>query len=151
MDFLEFSFLPVIFLLLVSGSLSETFSRRDVTFDLANDLKHAIRGYVLLRGSPDYEVARPVHNGGCRHIFPLLIVKPLSTEDVASAVRISRKYGIELSVRSGGHSYQCTGTKQDSLHLDLRLLDKIDFRHPYQVVTLGPGATFKEGIMSAGG
>ena len=143
MNFLEFSLL---FLLLFWTGISAT--RRDVTFPLANDLKKVIRGYVFLRGSPDYETARPVHNGGCRHIYPLIIVKPLSTEDVALTVRLARQYGVELSVRSGGHSYQCTGTKQDSVHLDLRRLNKIEFRHPFHVVTLGPGAIFKNGKRS---
>ena len=65
----------------------------------------------FLRGSPDYERFRPVHNGACRDIFPLLIVKPRNSEDVAATVKISVKYNIELSVRSGGHSFQCQGTK----------------------------------------
>ena len=40
-----------------------------------------------------------------------LIVKPRNSEDVAATVKISVKYNIELSVRSGGHSFQCQGTK----------------------------------------
>ena len=102
MDFLEFSLLLSTVIVLLTSS-SNGAKRDNVTFDLATDLKKAIRGYVFLRGSPDYETARPVHNGGCRHIYPLLIVKPLSTEDVASTVRLARQYGVELSVRSGGH------------------------------------------------
>lgn len=99
-------------LLLLQFSLAfGNLQREFVTFDVANELKKSIKGYIFLRGSPDYETARPVHNGACRFIFPLLIVKPLNTEDVATTVRIASKYGIELSVRSGGHSYQCTGTK----------------------------------------
>lgn len=98
------SFLVVlVFFKLTSSSAIQ---RESITFDLANDLKKVIQ-YVFLRGSPDYELARPVHNGGCRHIFPLLIVKPLSTQDVSHAVKIAKAYGAELSVRSGGHSYQC--------------------------------------------
>ncbi len=101
----------IVLLLLKLTTASSIYSQRDVAFDVANELKKSIEGYVFLRGSPDYEVARPVHNGACRFIFPLLIVKPLNTHDVATTVRTAVKYGIELSVRSGGHSYQCTGTK----------------------------------------
>ena len=38
-------------------------------------------------------------------------MKPLLTQDVAFVVRIANYYGLEISVRSGGHSYQCQGTK----------------------------------------
>ena len=36
-----------------------------------------------------------------------------------------------------------TGTKHDSVHLDLRRLNQIEFKAPYHAVRLGPGAIFK--------
>lgn len=80
-------------------------------YKFADELRASIRGYVFLRGSPDYETARPVHNGACRHIFPLVIVKPMNTDDVSATVRLAVYHGLELSVRGGGHSFQCLGTK----------------------------------------
>ena len=80
-------------------------------YKLADELRNNMKGYVFLRGSPEYESARAVHNGACRNIFPLLITKPLVTEDVSVIVKTSVKYNIALSVRSGGHSFQCQGTK----------------------------------------
>ena len=80
-------------------------------YKLADELRSNMKGYVFLRGSPEYESARAVHNGACRNIFPLLITKPLVTEDVSAIVKTSVKYNIALSVRSGGHSFQCQGTK----------------------------------------
>ena len=38
----------------------------------------------------------------------------------------SRRHGLELSVRSGGHSYTCTSLKHGGLHLDLRSLDRVE-------------------------
>ena len=84
---------------------------RPESYSIKSELQRQIRGLVHLRGSPEYETSRPVHNGLCRDIYPLLIVKPFDTEDVAACVKIATKYGIELSVRSGGHSYQCLGIK----------------------------------------
>ena len=92
---------------LVSSNLTE----HSDFFKIVKDLRASIKGYVLYRGSPDYETARAVHNGACRNIFPLILVKPLSTQDVAVAVKFSIYYDLKLSVRSGGHSYQCLGTK----------------------------------------
>ena len=80
-------------------------------YKLADELRNKMKGYVFLRGSPEYESARIVHNGACRNIFPLLITKPLIDEDVSAIVKTSVKYNITLSVRSGGHSFQCQGTK----------------------------------------
>ena len=85
-------------------------------YKLAEELRNNMKGYVFLRGSPEYESARAVHNGACRNIFPLLITKPLVTEDVSAIVKTSVKYNIALSVRSGGHSFQCQGTKVSILN-----------------------------------
>jgi hypothetical protein len=85
---------------------------------LALELRRRISGEVYLKGSPEYEIARPVHNGACRNIYPLMIVRPFYTEDVSVTVEVSVSYGLELSVRSGGHSFQCQGTKvNNSLHV----------------------------------
>ena len=46
--------------------------------------------------------------------------------DVSRAVRAARSAGLELSVRSGGHSYTCQSIKQGGVHLDLRRLNKIE-------------------------
>ena len=46
--------------------------------------------------------------------------------DVAAAVRAARVGGLEVSVRSGGHSYTCQSIKEGGVHLDLRRLDKIE-------------------------
>ena len=80
-------------------------------FQVVQDLRSSIEGSFLFRGSPDYEISRAVHNGACRNIFPLLLVKPFSTQDVAVAVKFAIYYDLKISVRSGGHSYQCLGTK----------------------------------------
>ena len=41
----------------------------------------------------------------------MILVKPLSTQDVSVAVKFAVYYDLKISVRSGGHSYQCLGTK----------------------------------------
>jgi hypothetical protein len=81
----------------------------------AQRLRNRISGDVYLRGSPEYETARPVHNGACRDIYPLMIVRPKTTEDVSVTVQVTVSSGLELSVRSGGHSFQCQGTKVNKL------------------------------------
>ena len=68
------------------------------------ELKTRTNSGVYWRGSPVYNQRRIMENGLCNNMFPELIVAPKSTEDVATIVKISRKYKIPISVRSGGHS-----------------------------------------------
>ena len=103
-------FLRALFAFHVISTLADASKPVDV-YQFADQLRASIKGYVFLRGSPDYETARPVHNGACRHIFPLVIVKPMNTDDVSATVRLATYHGLELSVRGGGHSFQCLGTK----------------------------------------
>ena len=50
----------------------------------------------------------------------------MSTADVAAAVRAARSSDLEVSVRSGGHSYTCQSIKEGGIHFDLRRLDKVE-------------------------
>ena len=132
----QYRLIVVAILLLGRSTLSSKMLKK------VQHLRDSIDGFVFTRGSPDYETSRPVHNGNCRGIYPLMIVRPKSTQDVSKAVRFAVSYGLEISVRSGGHSFQCQGTKSDSLHIDLRLLNDINFYKPYSV-RFGAGLTWK--------
>lgn len=76
------------------------------------DLRKQVKGEVLPRGSKLYEKRRLVHNGLCVHVYPDWIVVPISSEDVSAIVKLANKYKVDISVRSGGHSFTCTSTKQ---------------------------------------
>lgn len=83
---------------------------------MAEEIRRSIKGSVYPKGTVNYEKRRLIHNGLCTHLFPDLIVVPLSTEDVAAVVKITNAYHIPISVRSGGHSFTCTSTKQGKFH-----------------------------------
>jgi hypothetical protein len=86
---------------------------------IVSELKSKIKGQVYAKGTSRYEFHRPVHNGACSHLFPLMIAVPESSEDVSQIVLTARQYGLETSVRSGGHSFVCQGIKHNSLHVDV--------------------------------
>lgn len=120
---------------------------------IAKTLSDNTNAQVLLDGSKEFEKRRVVKNGLCRYIRPGIIVVPKSTLDVARIVRIARKYGQEISVRSGGHSYLCQGIKQGGIHIDLRRLKSLKFGprgpldnlDPYgPSLWLGPGLQWGE-------
>ena len=82
---------------------------------LGKELSRSIKGEVLVRGSVAYEKRRLIHNGLCTHLYPDWIVVPERTEDVVEIVKITNKYNVPISVRSGGHSFTCTSTKQGKI------------------------------------
>ena len=113
-----------------------------------HEIKSSTGSEVYLKGSPAYNKKRIVENGLCNNRLPDLVVVPKSTRDVSSIVKISRKYNIPLSVRSGGHSYICASIKPYGIHVDMRGLNKVEHtdRHPFNppgpALRLGPGQTW---------
>jgi FAD/FMN-containing dehydrogenase len=79
---------------------------------LGQELEQAISGAVYAQGTLGYERRRLLHNGLCSHIYPHWIVVPTSTEDVAAIVNVTNRFHVPISIRSGGHSYTCSSTKQ---------------------------------------
>ena len=83
----------------------------DLTF-VANQITSQSQADVHLPGTSGFEKHRLVNNGLCNSIKPGLLVRPRTTKDVSTIVRVARRFGLEISVRSGGHSYTCTNLRQ---------------------------------------
>ena len=103
-------------------------------------------GLVLSPDSPGYEERRKVMNAACT-AQPAVIVVPNTERDIAVILEVAREEGLEVSVRSGGHSYTCTNIKEGGLHIDMRAFTKLDLVRTAQSETglalqLGPGLTW---------
>ena len=111
---------------------------------LRSQLRENVRDseFYLPSNGFEYDQRRRVTNGACRDMRPAAIVVPRSKEAVSDAIVWARQIGLEISVRSGGHSYTCTSIRQGGLHLDLRQLDKVDLLADETAVRLGPGSTW---------
>lgn len=70
-----------------------------------------------------------------------LVVRPRGTQDVAAVMKRlhSRWPEVPVSMRSGGHSYTCNSIKPNSVHFDLRPLDKIELVANTIDQTVAPG------------
>jgi FAD/FMN-containing dehydrogenase len=66
-------------------------------------LRAAIDGRVITPGDASYDRARSVFYGGIDRP-PAVIVRPTDPRDVSQVVLLARETGLELAVRSGGHS-----------------------------------------------
>ena len=92
-----------------------------MSMDLARSLADRVRGRVIVPGDPAYDGARATFNGMVDQ-RPRLIVRPVDTDDVASAVRGRRELDLPLAVRGGGHSVAGHSMPEDAVVIDLSLL-----------------------------
>jgi FAD/FMN-containing dehydrogenase len=86
--------------------------------------RREIAARVIIPGDAEYETARSVY-------WPLIdrrpaaIVKAIDAGDVAAVVSIARETGLELAVRSGGHSNAGHGVAEGGIVLDLSLMKAV--------------------------
>ena len=67
------------------------------------DLRATFKGQVIAPGDTAYDEARTVFYGGIdRH--PAVIIRVVAADDVARVISLARESGLELAIRSGGHS-----------------------------------------------
>ncbi len=107
------------------------------------ELAAAIRGQVLDRTHPEYELARAVFNGAIDR-RPAVIVRPLDAADVAVAVDFARSASLPLSVRGGGHNVAGHGVCDDGVMIDLRLMREVRVDPLEQIAEAGGGATWND-------
>ena len=82
------------------------------------ELESSLRGELLRPDHPSYDEQRRVWNGSIsRH--PALIARCTGVADVIAAVQFARRTGLELAVRSGGHSFPGLSVADDALVADL--------------------------------
>ncbi|HET8590281.1 MAG TPA: FAD-binding oxidoreductase [Nakamurella sp.] len=91
-------------------------------------------------GDDGYDAAARVFFAAGR---PALVVRPRSAEQVAAALDHAARHGLEVSVRSGGHSALGHGTNSGGMVIDLTHLDRIQVLDAERrLVRIGGGATW---------
>jgi FAD/FMN-containing dehydrogenase len=84
-----------------------------------------IKGKVIRPGDEEYDAARTVFRGGVdRH--PALIIRVADADDVARVIALARETGLELAVRSGGHSSAGHSVTEGGIVLDLSDMKDLD-------------------------
>jgi FAD/FMN-containing dehydrogenase len=81
-------------------------------------LRKDFKDRVIAPGDTEYDKARTVFYGGVdRH--PAVIIKVADAKDVSRIVNLARENGLELAVRSGGHSIVGHSVTEGGIVLDL--------------------------------
>jgi FAD/FMN-containing dehydrogenase len=100
---------------------------------------------VIRPGDDGYDDAAKVFFATGR---PALVVRPRDPDEVAAAVRHAVRHGLEVSVRSGGHSALGHSTNTGGMVIDLAHLDAVEVVDAdRRLVRVGGGATW--GAVSA--
>ncbi len=76
---------------------------------------------------------------------PALVVRPRDPDEVTEAIADAVRNGLEVSVRSGGHSFMAHGTNTGGMVIDLGHLDGIEVLDAERrLVRIGGGATWSK-------
>jgi FAD/FMN-containing dehydrogenase len=113
------------------------------------DLRAELNGKVIAPDDTDYDEARQVFFKGVDR-RPALIVQAADSSDVARAVSLARETGLELAVRSGGHSRAGHGTSEGGIVIDLSAMRALEIDADGKTAWVETGITAGEYTIATG-
>ena len=108
-----------------------------------------VEGEVIAPSDDAYDAARTVFMGDVDR-RPAMIVRPADADDVARVVSLARESGLELAVRSGGHSGAGHSVSDGGIVLDLSSLKKLEIDAEGRTAWAETGLTAGEYTLAAG-
>jgi FAD/FMN-containing dehydrogenase len=112
-------------------------------------LRAALNGQVITPEDAAYDEARTVFYGGFdRH--PALIVRVADVTDVSHVIEFARESGLELAVKSGGHSVAGHSTTDGGIVLDLSEMKNLEIDVEGRTAWAESGLTAGEYTTAAG-
>jgi FAD/FMN-containing dehydrogenase len=106
------------------------------------ELRRRFRGRLLAPDDPGFDQARRVWNAMVdRH--PALIARCEGRDDVAAAAAFARHSGLEVAVRSGGHSVSGHSSVDGGLMIDLTAMRDVTVDPEARVARVGGGALLR--------
>ena len=108
-----------------------------------DDLRSRVTGRVIAPDDQGYEDARTVLYD-FEDCHPAAVVRVANAADVAAVVNIARENGLELAVRSGGHSGAGHGTIDGGIVIDLRDMHAVEVDPSAQTAWAETGAAAAE-------
>jgi FAD/FMN-containing dehydrogenase len=112
-------------------------------------LRATLNGRVVAPDDAGYDQARTVFYGGVDH-RPAVIIRAKDATDVARVVSLARETGLELSIRSGGHSLAGHGVANSGIMLDLSPMRALDIDVEQHTAWAETGLTAGEYTAAAG-
>jgi FAD/FMN-containing dehydrogenase len=113
------------------------------------DLEGSLKGEVVGPEDPGYDELRKVFFKGVDR-RPAAIARVASADDVARVVTLARESGLELAVRSGGHSRAGYGTSEGGTVVDLSRMKALDIDADAKTAWVDTGITAGEYTTATG-
>jgi len=113
------------------------------------ELRAVLDGRVITPEDPGYDAARTVFYGGIDR-RPAAVVRPGNASEVARVVSLARQTGLELAVRSGGHSFAGHSLSEGGVVLDLKEMRALDIDVENRTAWAETGLTAGEYTTAAG-
>ena len=114
-----------------------------------SELRALFNGRVIAPGDNGYDQARTVFLGGIDR-RPAAIVRVMDAGDVARVVTLARETGLELAVRSGGHSSVGHSVSEGGIVLDLSGMKALQINVQGRTAWAETGLTAGEYTTAAG-
>jgi FAD/FMN-containing dehydrogenase len=113
-------------------------------------LRGEFPGRVIAPGDPAYDEARTVFPGGFDK-RPAFIIRAADAREVSKVISLARESGLELAVRSGGHSGAGHCVSDGGIVLDLSRMKAMHIDVEGRTAWAETGLTAAEYTMAAGG
>jgi FAD/FMN-containing dehydrogenase len=104
------------------------------------DLQDELKGEVVVPEDPGYDEARQVFFKGIDR-KPAAVARVAGVQDVARVVTAAREDGLELAVRSGGHSRAGYGTSEGGIVIDLSAMKALEIDADAKTASVQTGIT----------
>lgn len=117
--------------------------------DDLSSLHERVSGTVTTPRDSGYDSERKVFYGGI-DAHPGALVRVTGPEDIVIALSFARESGMDIAVRSGGHSIAGHSTTEGGLVIDVRGLDRIDIDPELRTAWAGSGVTAGQFTNAAG-
>jgi hypothetical protein len=112
-------------------------------------LRATLKGQVITPEDAEYDKARTVFYGGIDR-RPAVVVRVADAADVARVVSLARETGLELAVRSGGHSTAGHSVCEGGIVLDLSAMRALNIDVEHRTAWAETGLTAGEFTVAAG-
>jgi FAD/FMN-containing dehydrogenase len=130
--------------------MTHVLAKASATTDLSvARLRSLLAGRVIMPSDAAYDEARTVFYGGIDR-RPALIVRARDARDVSQVVSAARESGLELAVRSGGHSIAGHSVSDGGIVLDLSRMKALEFDVGRRTAWAETGLTAGEYTTAAG-
>lgn len=114
-----------------------------MAIDQATDAFSTFTGDLIRPGDPGFDSARAIWNGSIA-CNPAFIARCHTTEDIATVVGIARETGLQIAVRSGGHSVAGLSTCDGGVVVDLSSMRDVVVDPDHRLASVAPGATWAD-------